>query len=95
MTEISEAAVEAAAQALHGDACAEDPDSGVPCLCSALDYEREARVILEAAAPAFRKQIAGEIREILHPQVVARDQFDVGRFHGLEEAARIVEDPNV
>lgn len=41
--------IEAAAQALHADECAEDPDPGEPCTCDSAYYERMARIALNAA----------------------------------------------
>ena len=53
-----QAAIQAIAAALHGDACPEDPDPGESCGCG--DYEREAEIALSAAAPHLRA--AWEVR---------------------------------
>ena len=59
MSAVPDEAIKAIADALHGDACPADPDTGESCGCG--NYEREAEIALTAAMPAIREQIAAEI----------------------------------
>ena len=96
--EIPEAAVKAVADALHGDACPVDPDTGESCGCG--DYEREAEIALKAAMPHIREHIAQEVEAEAPPpgriQTAARGGGELtvgviaGITVGLTEAARII-----
>ena len=57
-----QATIRAIADALHGDACPADPDTGESCGCGS--YEREAEIALTAAAPHLRAGIAEEVRNL-------------------------------
>lgn len=57
-----QAAVQAVADALHGDACPCDPDPGEACDCGS--WDREAEIALTAASPHLRAGIAEEVRAL-------------------------------
>ena len=71
------------ADALHADACPEDPDDGESCTCA--DYLREARIVLalfatqptvaQVKAEALREE-SHYLRERISDATAARNRFD-------------------
>jgi len=66
------------ADALHADACPEDPDDGEACMCS--DYRREARIILDlfAAQPTVAQVKAEAVSDLIRR---IRNELDHAHFN--------------